>query len=184
MSRQRFAAAFALALLAIASSSWGWAQIYKITDDEQGVVFTDRPQNIDNSGESAVEELDLQEMNTVPAVTPRPEAAQPPASEEAEPETPVVTITSPANESTIAMGPGNFAVSASTTPPLSRAERLVLLVDGQPYGAAQTSSSWFVEGALRGPHDLVVQRTNRQGKTIALSEPVRVYVLRPSIIRR
>jgi glutamine synthetase len=40
---------------------------------------------------------------------------------------------------------------------------------------------YFIEGALRGPHDLVVQRTTTRGKTIALSEPVRVYVLRPSI---
>jgi hypothetical protein len=64
---------------------------------------------------------------------------------------------------------------------LSRTERLVLMMDGQPVGAPQESASWFIEGALRGPHDLVVQRTTTRGKTIALSEPVRVYVLRPSI---
>jgi hypothetical protein len=66
-------------------------------------------------------------------------------------------------------------------PALSRTERLVLMMDGQPVGAPQESASWFIEGALRGPHDLVVQRTTTRGKTIALSEPVRVYVLRPSI---
>jgi hypothetical protein len=97
---------------------------------------------------------------------------------------PTVTITSPADETTIAMGPGNFSVSVSVDPPLSRGEELVLMIDGQAYGAAQTGRSWFVEGALRGPHDLVVQRIGRGGGTLAVSEPVRVYVLRPSIIRR
>jgi hypothetical protein len=184
MSRQRFAAATAFALMAIASSSWGWAQIYKITDDEKGVVFTDRPQSTNSSGQQTVEKVELPNVNTVPRVEPRPEAPQSSPAEVAEPVTPTVRITSPANEGTIAMGPGNFAVSASVTPPLSRAERLVLLVDGQPYGAEQSASSWFVEGALRGPHDLVVQRVTSRGKTVALSEPVRIYVLRPSVIGR
>jgi hypothetical protein len=74
-----------------------------------------------------------------------------------------------------------LGLSAAVAPALSRTERLVLMMDGQPVGAPQESASWFIEGALRGPHDLVVQRTTTRGKTIALSEPVRVYVLRPSI---
>jgi hypothetical protein len=80
------------------------------------------------------------------------------------------------------MGPGNFAVSAEVSPPLRRGETLTLLIDGQAYGAAQESNSWFVEGAMRGPHDLVVQRSGRTGST-ATSDPVRIYVLRPSIAR-
>ena len=184
MSVRKIAAVCTIALMAVASSSWGWAQIYKITDDEQGVVFTDRPQSVDSSDAQQVEKVDLPEMNTVPPVEARPAPVEAPRKAEPAPAEPQVFITSPANESTIAMGPGNFAVSAAATPPLSRSERLVLLIDGQPYGAAQSSSSWFVEGALRGPHDLVVQRTSSSGKSIALSEPVRIYVLRPSLLRR
>ena len=77
-----------------------------------------------------------------------------------------------------------LVASATATPPLERHERLELLMDGQAIGAAQNSSSWFIEGALRGPHDLVVRRTTSRGKTVAVSDSVRVYVLRPSIIRR
>jgi hypothetical protein len=131
---------------------------------------------------ASVQRVEIREPNSAPPPTPAPRATteQQPAQAATPPE-PTVTITSPANEATIAMGPGNFTVSAAVAPALSRTERLVLMMDGQPVGAPQESASWFIEGALRGPHDLVVQRTTTRGKTIALSEPVRVYVLRPSI---
>lgn len=161
------------------------AQIYKVTDEEQGVIFTDRPGNVGSTSGRNVEEVELSDTNTVAPVTPtRPRSTSTAKAEPEESEAPTVSITSPGNESTIAMGPGNFAVSALAKPPLARGESLVLLIDGQPVGAAQTSSSWFVEGALRGPHDLVVQRTTSRGTTVAISEPVRIYVLRPSIIGR
>lgn len=154
------------------------AQVYKVTDEENGVVFTDRP----NPGlGGSVERIEIGEPNRAEPPPELPAAAPRQTEETAAAPVPTVTITSPGNESTIAMGPGNFAVSAKVTPPLGSGEELVLLMDGQPYGAAQTGTSWFVEGALRGPHDLVVQRRNDSGQSIATSEPVRVYVLRPSI---
>ncbi|MFT7288070.1 MAG: hypothetical protein ACI87W_002185 [Halieaceae bacterium] len=160
------------------------AQIYKVTDEENGVVFTDRPTSVNGNTARTVEELDLPDTNMVPHTTVRP---PPPVTLERREEpavTPSVSVASPANESTVAMGPGNFAVSARAEPPLSRDERLLLLMDGQPVGEPQASSSWFIEGALRGAHDLLVQRTNTRGTSIAISEPVRVYVLRPSLIGR
>jgi len=157
-------------------------QVYKVTDEEKGVVFTDRPESFDGD---KVEEIDIPEPNssaTPPEIPPRSirapgdtdDAARPAAS---------VTITSPENEATIAMGPGNFSVSARVDPPLRRGESLVLMMDGQAYGSEQTSNSWFIEGALRGPHDLIVQRRGRDG-AVAISDTVRVYVLRPSVLRR
>lgn len=169
--------------LLLASGAWG--QIYKVTDDEKGVVFTDRPPTVSDSAKSHVEQVELQDTNTAAPVTvrpPPPEAVRSPVEEEAL--DPTVQITSPADETTIAMGPGNFAVSATASPPLDQNERLELLMDGQPVGAAQSSSSWYIEGALRGPHDLVVRRTTTRGATVAVSESVRVYVLRPSILNR
>lgn len=161
----------------------GQAQIYKVTDDE-GVVFTDRPETVSDRGNQSVEALELPPLNTtapVEAIAPPEGAAA--SSPEAQALEPGVRITSPAHESTIAMGPGNFAVTASPEPPLSRSERLLLMIDGRAYGAAQSGANWFVEGALRGPHDLVVQRTDSRGAAIAISESVRIYVLRPSAIR-
>ena len=179
-----FSAALSLALTLVPILSFtthaSAAQVYKVTDDENGVVFTDRPENV--SGSSSVERVEIREPNTTtppPAVsTARPSARE--TTSEAPPE-PKVTITSPSDESTIAMGPGNFSVSVQVSPPLSGNEELVLMMDGQAMGAAQAGTSWLVEGALRGPHDLVVQRRSTSGRSIAVSEPVRVYVLRPSV---
>lgn len=174
----RLAAIIALALC----TGHATAQVYKVTDPEQGVIFTDRP---DSKPGSTVEEIEVPTTNSAAPPPALPQTgSQAREREEEQPAEPTVTITSPADETTIAMGPGNFSVSAQVDPPLSRGETLVLTIDGQAYGAAQTGRSWFVEGALRGPHDLVVQRVGRGGSALAVSDPVRVYVLRPSIIRR
>jgi hypothetical protein len=169
-------------------SSWGWGQIYKVIGDDGNVVFTDSPPGVGSSSQQSVEKVELQELNTtapVEARTPATTYTTPvPEAETEEDGGGTVAITSPTDESTIAMGPGNFAVSASAKPALSGDERLLLLIDGQAYGTAQASSSWFVEGMNRGPHDLVVQRTTTDGESVATSEPVRVYVLRPSRIGR
>ena len=188
MTLQKKAVLVALTALIVTPASYGWGQIYKVIDGENGVVFTDNPGVIDNTGEQSVEKVELEDINTSSPVQPRPQAAaRSDSRSDSRSEAavkPAVNILSPANESTIAMGPGNFTVSASATPPLSRGEQLILLVDGVAQGEAQSSGSWSIQGALRGPHDLVVQRTTQGGKIIASSEPVRVYVLRPSIIGR
>lgn len=175
----------AVASLLLASSLLVWtgspsiAQIYKVTD-EDGVEFTDQPQTQDANRK--VEEVELKDLNTAPAtqIRPRSSTAQDTAPQDAT-VAPAVTINSPANESTIAMGPGNFSVSATAEPPLGRSERLQLLIDGQAHGEPQPAGSWFIEGALRGPHDLQVVRQTANGMALARSESVRIYVLRPSI---
>ncbi|MFK7829686.1 MAG: hypothetical protein AB8B57_07915 [Congregibacter sp.] len=194
--RRKYLSALCAGLLVVLGLGSANAQIYKVTDDENGVVFTDRPETVSNDGtaggeghdKSTVERIEIPETNTVTPVQVKPRRARSSAPSDAgadaDAQSPKVVITSPANEATIAMGPGNFTVSASATPPLARGESLLLTMDGQPVGSAQQSSSWSVQGALRGPHDLVVLRTARAGKTISSSEPVRIYVLRPSLIGR
>lgn len=156
------------------------AQIYRI-ETEDGVIYTDQPPAEDAGAE--VEIIELPETNTSPPPEARPAAIPNPAAAAPAPEL-SVAITSPANETTIAMGPGNFSVSARAEPPLARGERLLLRIDGEAQGAAQPGASWRVVGALRGPHDLVVERLAGNGQILARSESVRVYVLRPSILRR
>jgi len=158
-------------------------QIYKVVDKEKGVVFTDRPPTVTDSSAGDVEAIELQETNRAEAVEIAPRPVESQAADEAE-VAKSIAISAPANETTIAMGPGNFSVTASPEPALDRSERLQLLYDGQPMGEPQATTSWFIQGALRGPHDLIVQRQSRNGSVIASSSPVRVYVLRPSILNR
>ena len=153
------------------------AQIYKTTDADGNVVFTDQPP----AGSTPTESIDLPATNP----TPPPPVIAPinpePSPQQTEPTPIEISITSPANESTIPMGGGMFDVVAAASPALALGQTLQLLMDGSPQGSPQTTATWKLENVLRGPHDLVVQRLDSSGKVLATSDPVRVYVLRPGI---
>lgn len=151
------------------------AQIYKSTDADGNVVFTDKPP----VGASKNEQVQLKRLNTTPAPDP---TVQPPRAEAVSVEPaaqPRVAITSPENDAVIPMGPGNFSVQVETAPPLAEGQTLELLLDGTPVAPPQTSGSWALSNVLRGGHDLTVRRLDGGGEPLVTSEPVRVYVMRP-----
>lgn len=149
--------------------------IYRTVDEDGNVIFTDAPPA--DAGER--EQITLPPTNTAPPPPARPQV-EAPATEEG-PVTYTVAITSPANETTIAMGPGNFSVSASVKPGLKKGHTLQLMMDGAPRGEPQAGTSWDLTNVFRGAHDLTVSLSDKEGKALATSEAVRVYVLRPSI---
>jgi hypothetical protein len=158
------------------SASAAFGQIYKTTDEHGNVVFTDKPP----AGKA--EQVELNRLNTTPATRPQP---RPPAGEEKQAEESPqyrVAIQSPADDTTIPMGPGNFAVQASTQPPLEQGERLQLVIDGEQQGEAQVSGNWQLTNVFRGAHQLTVQRQSAEGEVLATSEAVTVYVHRPSVL--
>jgi hypothetical protein len=79
------------------------------------------------------------------------------------------------------MGPGNFSVSATVQPGLGSGSLLQLYVDGSASGNPQSSNTWELTNVFRGAHDLSVAVVDNKGDQLAVSEPVRVYVLRPSV---
>ncbi|MFN2327832.1 MAG: DUF4124 domain-containing protein [Chromatocurvus sp.] len=169
-----------IALLFAASAFASATEIYKHIDADGNITFSDQPPA---AGETA-EKVHLRELNTTPATTP---SAGSSASDTAEasnaPEQPefAIRIASPTDETTIAMGPGNVTVTAQATPPLGRLEALQLYMDGEAVGDPQRGTTWSLEGLLRGPHDLAIERLDRRGNSLARSESVRIYVLRPSV---
>lgn len=165
----------AMALILAAGSAS--AQIYKSTDADGNVVFTDTP-----PANTSSEQIELQRTNTTPPPPdlPRVETAAD-NDQPAAPGAPQATITSPASETTIPMGGGNFSVSASVTPPLNRGQALRLTIDGEPEGTPQATGFWDLTNVFRGAHDLVVEVVNAEGDVLSSSDPVRVYVMRPSV---
>ena len=156
------------------------AQIFRTTDEQGNVVFTDKPP-VEGGN---VEKVELNRTNTAP---PPPEVIRPEEPElDDEPEALEysVAIVTPANETTIAMGPGNFLLSAEVNPTLAAGETLQLHMDGTPWGPAQEVASWSLTNVFRGAHDLTVSILDVDGTPLATSDPVRVYVLRPSIHNR
>jgi hypothetical protein len=154
------------------------AQIYRTVDEQGNVVFSDQPPPAGAEGE----QVELQPLNTTPPPEPPPEPAPGPEEEE-EPAAAEygVAITAPPNETTIPMGPGNFSVSGVVRPSLGEGHRLQLYMDGTPWGEPQTASSWSLTNVFRGAHDITIAVVDSEGKQLAASDPVRVYVLRPSI---
>ena len=151
--------------------------IYRTTDAEGNVVFTDAP----NASTRPAEPVPLQRTNTV--APPQTITALPDQSgDSAEPELPArtVTITSPANETSFPMGPGNFSVSVRVDPALKKYEGVQLFVDGEPRGLPQRDTLWDLTNVFRGQHDLTVALVDNSGQVLAMSEPVRVFVHRPS----
>ena len=167
--------ALALLLVSPLVSAQG---IYRTTDENGNVIFTDAPP----ADSTAAEEVGLQPTNRtppppdVPALAPGEERADEPEKAEYQ-----VVIVKPANETSIPMGPGNFSVSASVNPDLKKYYSLQLYMDGEARGSPQASGFWDLTNVFRGAHDLTVAVINSEGETVGISEPVRVYVHRPSV---
>lgn len=154
------------------------AQIFRSVDEHGNVTFSDTPPN---SGPS--EQIEVRQTNRTPApaVIENLEPAADTAPEEAAAVAYSVAITSPENDTTIAMGPGNFSVSAAVEPALGQGGLLQLFIDGAPSGEPQAGGTWALTNVFRGAHDLTVAVVDSEGVRLAESAAVRVYVLRPSV---
>ena len=152
--------------------------VYKVTDTDGNVTFTDTPPL---SSDSIVEEHSVQAPNSAkPTATTR----TPTASVEVEAPTLYDTrIVTPAENATIPMGPGNFAVQAALSPRLASSETLQLLLDGEPVGAPQRSANWQLTNVYRGEHRLQVVRLDESGAPVDTSAATTVFVMRPIVNR-
>jgi hypothetical protein len=161
------------------ASFWVTADsIYRTTDEQGNVIFTDAPPA---DGRTA-EPVGIQRTNTAvppPAMPTSNQADDQKTGTEAPSHT--VKITSPPNETSIPMGPGNFTVTARIQPALQKYESLQLFMDGEPRGASQASMIWDLTHIIRGAHDFTVGIISADGETLAMSPSVRVFVHRPSI---
>jgi hypothetical protein len=155
----------------------GTAQIYRTTDEQGNVVFTDKPP----AGVSSTEPVELQQTNTTPPPPPRPAAATKPAKEEPNAAPYNVAIVIPADETSIPMGPGNFSVTANIDPTPRGNQVLQLYIDGIPWADPQQGLSWSLTNIFRGEHKLTVAVLDGEGKQLASSPPIRVFVHRPSV---
>lgn len=170
-----------IAALLITSATAAAAQsVYRVVDEDGNVTFTDTPPS------GAVAEVQpLNAPNTTPAI---PTDGQSTADDSAPQGDDAMVeydtrITSPADQSTIPMGPGNFVVQVAVRPGLGTGEHLVLTLDGEPVGAPQRTASWQLTNVFRGEHRLQVLRLDANGARQHASAEQVVYVMRP-IVRK
>ncbi|MCB1678231.1 MAG: DUF4124 domain-containing protein [Halioglobus sp.] len=168
-----------VALLFLLPALGGAETLYKTTDRDGNVIFSDTP-----APDGVVsEKITVREPNTAPPPPSMPAPSPEPKSAAAEATAYSVAIIFPTDETTIPNGPGNFSVSAEVTPPLQDSDALQLYIDGIPWGEPQSVPSWSLTNIFRGEHSLKVAviDTDNDDRHLAASAPIRVYVHRPSI---
>ena len=154
-------------------------KIYKVVDEEGNVTFTDTPPN---DADAIVEPHSILGTSTTPAVATAPENVV--KTDQLGAEASYVTqIVSPANESTIPMGPGDFVVEGEVSPSIDSKEQLILLLDGAAVGAPQSVPRWQLTNVFRGAHRLQVVRVREAGAAQSQPTERKDYVMRPTVNR-
>jgi hypothetical protein len=179
MSGLRSLIALMVVVGSTASATAAAQTIYKVTDKDGKISYTDVAPEAEGS---MVEEVSVAEPNTAVPVSPRAAPLDGTAPTENMAPDYLTLISRPADGTTVPIGPGDFTVEAQASPALGVAERLQLKVDGTPFEVPQTSSQWRLTNIARGAHELQVMRLDDSGNTIDTSDISTVYVLRPSVL--
>ncbi|WP_163935371.1 DUF4124 domain-containing protein [Paraferrimonas sp. SM1919] len=89
-----------------------------------------------------------------------------------------INISTPTDQQTIRNNNGNFLIVAELYQPLEFNQKIQLVIDGSNYGKALASSSFNVTNLDRGSHTIKLQLIDKNGKVIASSKQITVYLHR------
>ena len=155
------------------------AQIYKSVDENGVVTFSDKP---------PTEQQETVETIQTPAQVNRMQAVSVPSTEAIDnSDEEVVTdqtlrIVLPSDNATIPMGAGIFDVRIETSPELDNGETVELYLDEERVGDPQTDLEWTLSYVIRGAHQIQAKRLAADGSLVGISDPITVFVLRPSVL--
>lgn len=151
------------------------AQVYKTTDENGRVIYTNTP------GDKKAEKVDISEPNTMEPVRPRAplSGGQKPSADI--PTSYEVTITAPANETHLNPGQWDLTVQVSTTPNLHSSHHIQITDNGAVINSEGTSA--IIANIVRGTHALRAEVLDGTGRVIGSSPVVTVYVHRPTVAK-
>lgn len=174
---------FTVSLLCAVSLGAGAASVYRTTDAQGNVVFTDKP--VENA-----ERIDLEPLTVVPSaqIDPAPASVQrgepadsPPVGQPFMPYS-TFQIASPQDEATLQSGHGgNTQVVLDIDPDLRPDHRVRLLVDGEISQSAMHTKAFMLTNLYRGEHVLQAELLDASGQVRHRSAPVTLYVHRASV---
>lgn len=150
--------------LLLASALPASAGLYRHTDAEGRVLFSDRPL-------PGAERIALPPGNRLepePDARPAPPAATAPASL-APPAYPQLQILHPAADANLRSNDGSLQVQVASQPPLQAGHRYRLLLDGQSLGEAGRDGRFVLREVDRGSHQLVVEIVDGEGRVLGRS---------------
>lgn len=163
-------------VLALASTTtWSSADVYRWTDADGQVHYTDRPR----PGAERITIIVSPPASGAPGGTSTSSGAQEPEPDESP--APVeryqsLNITSPTQEQVLWNIEGQLEVAAAVEPPLQPGHALQFTLDGQTALAEPGSTSVQFQDIFRGEHSLQVEVVDAEGRTLVASPTTRFYV--------
>jgi hypothetical protein len=167
-------------LLALGWVSVCSADIYRAEDKNGQVAFSDQP-----TGQAHQPAQLPAIINIPPLVSPEQkksivtgdnlDKAKPAFTNYAK-----LVIASPRSGTSFHQGSGDVKVRVAISPTLKPQHWLQLILDGRPWGQAQTSLDFQLINIGRGSHIVAVQVINQAGKVLQTSPVVTLYIHRSS----
>ena len=152
------------------------AEVYRVVGEDGTVQYTDAPP----AGDPTVEPVDLPTINTQPGLQTKKTFTKQSDKEE-HTGYDNVSISAPAQGTTIPPGQESIPVQVSLSPQLKDGDAIQLMFNGQPYVPASSSTSYNIGSLIRGEHSIQAQVIDSNGNVIAQSGTTTVYVKRHSI---
>ena len=149
------------------------AEIYKTVDKNGRVTYTDVPP--ENTSAKPVELKSINSIPAPPAVPSDPAPAPPAAPVEYQ-----VNIVAPENGKTLMPNERSVDVSVGVSPGLQNGTRLAYKVDGNTIYTG-TELSYTIVEPPRGEHKLTFNVETEDGKSLAQSDAITLYVMRPVV---
>ena len=147
------------------------AQVYKWTDKDGNVHYSDTPQKTTDKP------LDLPESMIYKA-PPKPRInLDKPKKKEPYKAYKTFKIASPQNDGTVRSAPGNMTVSLQVSPGLRSGHEVVVMIDGKQVGKGK-STSVSVANVDRGTHSLSAKIVDGSGKTVASASAITFHMKR------
>ncbi|MCP0914010.1 MULTISPECIES: DUF4124 domain-containing protein [Legionella] len=158
-------------LILLASSLF--AQIYKWTDSNGNVHFSDRP----HPGAKKIDLPPVQTYSPPPVADETPEA---PSTATLAPYT-RIAITQPEDQATIRNNQGSIGVLVQVEPALRAGDKLQILFDGAALGQPQTTMAFELQNINRGSHTIAAQVLDAEGNVLITSESITIFMHRPRV---
>ena len=162
------------ALLTFGVALVAQAEVYRWTDAQGNVYFSDQPH-------AGAKQIELKPTTIVPA-QPLPPTHAEPAPGTGQPVTAYesVMVTAPANDSTL-RGQQDVAVDVSTVPELQPGHQIVLYVDGSALGGPTTSPHFTLPAVDRGSHQLAAAILDENGIELLRSATTTFHLHKNSV---
>lgn len=169
-------ARFLLSLLLILPT-FTFAQVYRYTNPDGSVTYTDKPQK-------GAKEVKLPKIQ-VYSPPPTSEGNNEDDDNALQPEVKAlynkIAITSPTPQQSIWNNIGLVDVSVDVDPPLAPGDKIAFYLDDKMIGETQRSTQFSLQNVTPGTHNIQAKVTNEAGEVIIESESVTFYMHRASV---